>query len=159
MPISLSGSTLPINGLININQPQAAPPGSGNSLSPNAFLTLLTTELKNQDPTKPMDDTQSITQLAQFSALQYQQQLTSAFQTFQSNFGVLQASALLGKQVTVNTPNGAGNTSTQTGTVASIDVQSGEPFFTLNDSNGKPLVDANGQPLLFSTQQIVGIGN
>ena len=64
-----------------------------NDLGPNAFLQLLTTELQNQDPDQPQDATESVTQLAQMSELQYQQQLTQSFQDFQSNFGVLQAAS------------------------------------------------------------------
>ncbi len=154
-PVTAGG--LPINGLIGQNQPVQAAPSS--ALGQDAFLKLLTTELSNQDPLQPMDDTQSVTQLAQFSALQSQTSLATSFQNFQSNFGVLQASTLLGKTVTVSTTNGAGNTSTQTGTVSSIDVQNGQPFFTMKDSAGTPIVDGNGQPLLFGTTQIVGIGN
>src|SRR5579871_108361 len=76
---------------------------SNQTLGASQFLSLLTTELQNQDPLQPMDDTQSVAQLAQFSALQSQNELNTAFQNFQSNFGVLQSSALLGKQVTVVT--------------------------------------------------------
>lgn len=36
----------------------------------DAFLTLLVEQLKNQDPTNPMDNSQFITQLAQFSQLE-----------------------------------------------------------------------------------------
>lgn len=132
--------------------------GSGETLGSGAFLSLLTTELQNQDPLQPMDDTQSVAQLAQFSALQSQQELNASFQNFQSNFGVLQASALIGKSVTVVTPNASGNSSTQTGTVSSIQVQNGIPYFTMTDANGKTLTDNSGQPLLFATSEIVGIG-
>ncbi|HEY8313145.1 MAG TPA: flagellar hook capping FlgD N-terminal domain-containing protein [Candidatus Baltobacteraceae bacterium] len=157
--IAANGSALPIDSLITQPSSNTPPPAANNQLGQNAFLQLLTTELSNQDPLKPMDDTQSVTQLAQFSALQSQTALSTSFQNFQSNFGVMQASTLLGKSVTVSTPNGAGNTSTQTGTVASIAVQNGQPFFTMNGSDGKAIADGNGQPLLFSTTQIVGIGN
>jgi flagellar basal-body rod modification protein FlgD len=138
--------------------PGSQPASSGSSLGANAFLQLLTTELQNQDPTSPQDATQSVTQLAQFSSLQYQQQLTAAFQGFQSNFGVLQASSLLGKQVTVGVTDSAGNSSTTTGTINSIDVQNGVPYFTMLDSSGKPITDGNGSPLMFSLMQIIGIG-
>ena len=40
-----------------------------NGLGQDAFIKLLTTELKFQDPLNPMDSTEFITQLAQFSAL------------------------------------------------------------------------------------------
>lgn len=42
-------------------------PSSGLGITD--FISLLTTELKNQDPTSPVDNTQTIAQLAQFSTL------------------------------------------------------------------------------------------
>ena len=160
MATSVNSTTLPINSLIA--QPtNAAPTSKSSDVGLNTFLQLLTAELQNQDPTQPQDPTQSVTQLAQFQALSAQTNLASSFQAFTSNFGVMQAAALLGKTVTANTGANAaaGGSSTVTGTVASITVQNGQPFFTLNGSNGKPLTDNNGNPLLFSTQQIVGIGS
>ncbi|KUR71926.1 flagellar hook capping FlgD N-terminal domain-containing protein [Novosphingobium sp. FSW06-99] len=40
-----------------------------NNLTEGDFMTLLTTQLANQDPTNPVDDTQMLAQLAQFSTL------------------------------------------------------------------------------------------
>ena len=162
MSIGASG-TIPISQLTTQPNPADQLPGtqsssSGSNLGPNSFLQLLTAEMMNQDPTQPQDPTQSVTQLAQFSALQYQQQLTSAFGAFQSNFGVLQASSLVGKQVTVQVQGSGGTTSTESGTINTIEVQNGQPFFTMLQSNGQPYTDNNGNPLLFSLQQIVGIG-
>ena len=133
----------------------------GRSLGPNAFLTLLTTELQNQDPTQPQDATESVTQLAQMSQLQYQQQLTNSFAAFQSNFGVLQSASLIGKAATVNTGTSSTSSSgsTVSGIISSIDVQNGQPYFTMTNSSGQTLADNNGNPLLFSTSQIVGIGD
>jgi flagellar basal-body rod modification protein FlgD len=158
----MSSTVPPISQLNETPTPASQLPGtqsttSGNNLGPNAFLTLLTTELQNQDPTSPSDPTQSVTQLAQFSALQYQQQLSDSFTAFQSNFGVLQAASLVGKQATVEVSTSTGS-STQTGTIQSIAVDNGVPYFTMTGSNGQTLVDGNGSPLLFSLTQIVGIG-
>lgn len=154
-----------VNSLAGVVQtPPASSNGSSSSTNPNSqlganqFLQLLTTELQNQDPTNPVDDTQSVAQLAQFSALQATQELNTSFQNFQSNFGVLQASSLIGKSVTVVTTDGAGNSSNVTGTVSSIAVQNGQPYFTMNGTNGQQLTNGSGQPLLFSTGEIVGIG-
>ncbi len=47
----------------------------------NQFLTLLTTQLKNQDPTQPTDPTQFVAQLAQFSTVE---QLTQSNTTLTS---------------------------------------------------------------------------
>src|ERR1700683_94284 len=131
-----------------------------NDLGPNSFLQLLTTELQNQDPTQPQDATESVTQLAQMSELQYQQQLTQDFASFQSNFSVLQAASLIGQAATVNTStSGSSNSSTVTGIVSSIAVQNGTPSFTMTNASGQTISDSSGNPLLFSTSQIVGIGS
>jgi flagellar basal-body rod modification protein FlgD len=164
MTMSTTGSVVPINQLLSQPSPADQMPGtqssssSGGALGANDFLTLLTTEMQNQDPTQPQDPTQSVTQLAQFSELQYQQQMTSAFAAFQSNFAVLQSTSLVGKQVTVENTGANGSTSTTTGTVSSIDVQNGVPFFTMTGSNGQTITDGNGNPLLFQLSQIVGVG-
>ncbi len=134
---------------------------SDNTLGPNAFLQLLTTELQNQNPDTPQDATESVTQLAQMSELQYQQQMSTAFQSFSSNFGVMQAASLIGKAATVNTGTSStgSNSSTVTGIIQSIDVQNGTPYFTMTNSSGQTLTDSNGNPLLFATSSIIGIGN
>ncbi|HTZ54145.1 MAG TPA: flagellar hook capping FlgD N-terminal domain-containing protein [Candidatus Acidoferrum sp.] len=134
---------------------------SDDTLGPNAFLQLLTTELQNQNPDQPQDATESVTQLAQMSELQYQQQLTSAFQSFSSNFGVMQAASLIGKAATVNTGTSStgSNSSTVTGIIQSIDVQNGLPYFTMTNSSGQTITDSSGNPLLFQTNQIIGIGS
>ncbi len=133
--------------------------GLNANLNSSAFLQLLTTEMQNQDPMQPVDDTQSVAQLAQFSALSATEEMNTSFQNFQSNFGVMQSATLIGKNVTVSTPDATGNTSSVTGTVSTIEVQNGQPYFTMNGANGKPISDGNGQPLMFSTSEIVGIGN
>jgi flagellar hook assembly protein FlgD len=162
----IAGTTAPpIDSLIGVNAPTTTPSSTSDSstLGPDAFLQLLTAELQNQDPTQPQDPTQSVTQLAQMSALQYQQQLTNSFQNFQSNFGVMQAASLIGKQATVNVGASSGTAASDgssevTGTIASVEVQNGQPFFTMTDSTGKVFTDSNGSALLFSTSDIIGIG-
>ena len=152
---TLSGATQqPSTGVSNSTTLSSA---SNQALGAQQFLQLLTTELQNQDPLQPMDNTQSVAQLAQFSALQATNELNQSFQNFQSNFGVLQSSALIGKQVSVVTTDSSGNSSSVSGTVTGIQVQNGQPFFTMNGSNGKPIVGSNGQPELFATTQITSI--
>jgi flagellar basal-body rod modification protein FlgD len=46
-----------------------APQSAYNKLTEGDFMKLLTTQLSNQDPTSPVDNTQMLAQLAQFSAL------------------------------------------------------------------------------------------
>jgi flagellar basal-body rod modification protein FlgD len=44
--------------------------GDSSDITANDFLTLLVSELQNQDPTQPTDPNQYITQLAQVNSLQ-----------------------------------------------------------------------------------------
>jgi flagellar basal-body rod modification protein FlgD len=160
-------SGLPISKLINNGTTSGTNTTSSQSssdasitsqLGPSAFLQLLTTQLSNQDPMNPMDDTQSVSQLAQFSALQASDNLQTSFANFQSNFAVLQSSQLIGKSVTVNsTDSTTGNTSSVSGTVSAISVVNGVPQLTLTDSKGNVITGTNGAPETFTTSQITGI--
>ncbi|MBV8577551.1 MAG: hypothetical protein JOZ58_21245 [Acetobacteraceae bacterium] len=158
MSVSTTGG-LPIDQLIN--QPTTTAPAASSvssQLGEDAFLKLLTTQLQNHDPLNPMDDTQSVAQLAQFSSLQATTQLSDAFTAFQSNFSVMQSAGLLGKTVSAQSTDAAGNVTTVTGTVKTISVVDGTPEFTLADANGKLLADANGNALLLPTSSILSIG-
>ena len=142
-----------------INQPSSTPTSSsGSQIGVDQFLKLLTTQLQNQDPLNPMDDTQSVAQLAQFSAVQATTALKDSFASFQSNFSVMQSAGLLGKSVSASTTDASGNSTTVTGTVKTISVVNGQPEFTLVDSNGQLLTDSNGNTLILPTSAILSIG-
>ncbi len=151
-----------INQLINpvptTSQTTASGSSSNSQLGQGAFLQLLTTQLQNQDPLNPMDDTQSVAQLAQFSSVQAITQLSDSFTAFQSNFSVMQSAGLLGKTVSAQTTDPNGNTSTVSGIVKTISVINGVPEFTLADSSGNLLTDANGNALELPTSAILSIG-
>lgn len=49
---------------------QSSTTTSNNELSESSFMTLLSAELQNQDPTAPVDPTEFVTQLAQLNELQ-----------------------------------------------------------------------------------------
>jgi flagellar basal-body rod modification protein FlgD len=89
------------------------------SLSSNFgdFLQLLMTQLKNQDPSSPLDSNQFTSELVQFSSVEQQintnSALTQLIQLTQAQ-EVEQSSAILGKQVTVQSSqlslqNGSGS--------------------------------------------------
>lgn len=149
-------SNLPIDALIG----NSAPATTGNStLGEHDFLTLLTTQLQNQNPLQPMDETQSIAELAQFSQLQETTNLATSFQNFQSSFSVSQFAGFIGKAVSVETSTGGQNGgSLVNGTVNRVVVQNGQPFFTMTDANGNLMTDSSGNPMLFSPNQIVTVG-
>ncbi len=83
----------------------AASAASPTSLGGTDFLTLMLAQLKNQDPTSPVDSTTFLSQLASLSEVQGITQLNTSF-TAMSNSLVsgqaLQASSLLGHQALVS---------------------------------------------------------
>ena len=69
------------------------------------FLTLLTTELQNQDPTDPMDNSEMVTELAQISSISSIEDVTSTLEGISSQISAsetLQASALVGNGVLID---------------------------------------------------------
>ncbi len=68
-------------------------------LGKDAFLRLLVEQLKNQDPLEPMDNTEFLSQLAQFRSLEQLQTLENALTTMTMMMAVDQGIGLLGKAV------------------------------------------------------------
>lgn len=88
--------------------PSASNPGA--TLGESQFLTLLAAELKYQDPTKPMNNTQFVAELAQFSTLSaatsQEKTLTSILGLLQGQNPMVAASQLIGKTVVTSTGQG-----------------------------------------------------
>lgn len=99
---------------------------SNSSLDKEAFLQLLATEMKYQDPLEPTSNTEYMSQLAQFSTVEQLQNMNS---TFNSN----QALNLAGKYVILNVPDSAGNITQVSGLVDYVTVSDGKAYFSIND--------------------------
>lgn len=86
----------------NTNPNSSAP---SNVMGQADFLMLLTTQLQNQDPSKPMDPTSFVTDLTQMSQLEattkMNESILSMTASFQ-NMQTMQAAAIIGKNVQVN---------------------------------------------------------
>ena len=75
-----------------------------DALDQQAFLNLMVTQLKNQDPSKPMDSAEFLGQIAQFSTVSGISGLQKSFETLSSSLQssqALQASTMVGREVTI----------------------------------------------------------
>lgn len=71
-----------------------------NELGQAAFLELMITQMNNQNPLSPQDNSEFVAQLAQFSSVEGLERLNKSFNSFMSN-NALQASSLVGRSVSV----------------------------------------------------------
>ncbi|MER1966517.1 flagellar hook capping FlgD N-terminal domain-containing protein [Castellaniella sp. GW247-6E4] len=110
------------------------------------FLTLLVTQLQNQDPLNPMDNAQVTSQIAQLSTVNGIQQLNNTLLAVSGQMDMsqsLQAAALIGKQVLVpgqkvSLGSDPGDPSIKAATPFGIDLISGSSKTTVS------IVDASG---------------
>ncbi|AYA63641.1 flagellar hook assembly protein FlgD [Alteromonas sp. RKMC-009] len=78
--------------------------GSEQRLTQEDFFSLLTEQLANQDPTKPVDNDQMVAQMTSFTMADGISQLNEKFESFAASMTsnqALQASSLIGQQVLV----------------------------------------------------------
>lgn len=88
-------------------------PNSSGTLDTNAFLRLLVAELQNQDPTKPMDSTQLVAQLASFAQVEQATATNVKLASVLDALAIGQATGLVGR--TIDAADGA-----TSGTVAAV---------------------------------------
>lgn len=101
----------------------------GDDMDKNAFLTILSAELSNLDPTGENDSTQYVTQMAQFASME---QMTNLNNTM-SNYA---AHDLVGKGVTMKSIDSEGKA--YTGVVKGVTTTSGKTTISVEvNVNGK----------------------
>lgn len=108
-----------------INQKRDERQTGEGTMGKDDFMKILIAQLQNQDPTNPMQDTEFIAQMAQFSSLEQTMNLTKAFEEFaetQRQSQLIQYNSFLGKNVKWHV----------------VEV----------DRDGNPLVDDKGKPLV-----------
>ena len=97
-------------------RPLRRPTAATQTLNYNDFLTLLMAEMKNQDPTQPMDPSQMVSQLATVSEVGQAVQTNTTLASLLTATSLTQAEQLIGRTVT----SADGSTS---GEVASVSVR------------------------------------
>jgi flagellar basal-body rod modification protein FlgD len=102
---------------------------SSQFVSQNTFLTLLITQLQNQDPMNPQDSSQFVAQLAQFSSLEQMSNLNTSMNQVLDN----SVTGLIGQTVTVADPTTASGY--VSGKVSGIVYYANGPAVQVNGTN------------------------
>ena len=78
----------------------------------DSFLTLLITELQNQDPLDPMENSEMLQQISQMRSISSSDKLTATLDAVLLGQNVTTASSLIGKEVSALTDDGSDVTGT-----------------------------------------------
>jgi flagellar basal-body rod modification protein FlgD len=120
----------------------------------STFLTLLTTQLKNQDPTSPMDSNQFTQQLVEFSQVEQQINTNTNLNTLitqgQSQIGSY-ATSYLGKSVSITNGN-ASLANGQATWVYGLGTTASQTTLTVSDANGKVVYTGPGNTAAGNSQ-------
>jgi flagellar basal-body rod modification protein FlgD len=126
-----------VNGTNNNTPTTSTNPNS--SLGKDDFLKILVTQLQNQDPTAPMDDTQFIAQMAQFSSLEQMQNVSQVT-------ALQQAMMSIGSDVKATVNNDDGSQQLVYGQIDSVQQSGTDIYLTL--SNGKQIKNSEVNSLM-----------
>ena len=97
-------------------------------LGQDEFLKLLVVQMRNQDPLKPVSDTEFIAQMAQFSNLEQTKAMSSDIKQLRQSTAFNQATALMGNQVRLL----SGESTFTKGIVTDLTVKDGEVSLIVN---------------------------
>ena len=117
-----------VNSANQVSQDQNQEISQKNTLDKNAFFELLITQLKNQDPLKPMENKEFIAQMAQFSALEQMQNMNQNIEKFLNREKLTDGAVLIGKTV-----EKAGENEVISGEVKKVIFEDGNSYVTLED--------------------------
>lgn len=119
-----------------------------SQLGEDAFLQLLVTQMKYQDPLNPADNKESIAQMAQFSSLEQMTNLNDSFDkilALQNGASLASSAQYVGKYAVVDTGDGM-----KEGTVLSVSFKDGETFLKVQNS-------VNGEVNSFNLKELVEV--
>lgn len=121
----------------------------------NMFLNLMLAQLKSQDPTQPTDNTEWLSQLAQYSSLEQMTQMNSGLENcakyisalyndMSYNSEITQTLSMIGKDVTLQIPdkNDSSKTTEVSGTVTEA---------SFKDGSGKIKIDGQYYSIAYVT--------
>ena len=149
---------------------QTATVKSGDDLGKDAFLQLLVTQLRYQDPLNPQDNSEYIAELANFSSLEQMtnvvknlEDLGKVVNNIDTSVLVGQLSSMIGKnvdwlEVTKSADedgNPVSHSETLTGRVTGVTIVEGAPSVVVEDSDGvKHQVDISNIGHVYETYEV-----
>ena len=120
---------MPVNGIDTSAATDAikkTTTNSNNGLDKDAFLQLLVTQMQYQDPLEPTDNTEYMSQLAQFSELESMNNMATSFSNSQ-------ALSLVGQYVILNTTTASGAPTQVAGLVQYVTIKDNQAMLCVND--------------------------
>lgn len=122
---------MPITPINTINQTTSlSAPQPSSELDKNAFLKLLTAQLRYQDPANPMSSDQFMGQMAQFSSLEQMTNISGTSEQTLWNSQVTQAVQTIGKTVSWTDPE---TSEAMTGVVSGVTMEDKKILLQIGD--------------------------
>lgn len=106
-------------------------------LNMQSLLQIILTQLTYQDPLKPVDNFEFVSQLAQFTSLEQSRQMTDKIDSLLTVQSATRTVGLLGRNVDVQT-----DTAQLSGVVKSVSFKDGQPLLTIETADGQFLTNA-----------------
>ena len=102
-----------------------------SAITQEEFVRLFLTQLTYQDPLEPLDNSEFIAQLAQFSSVEQQRQNGLQLENIAEINSIFQASTLVGQQVEIGTADGG-----SFGTVTAVSFDPSGVSLTIEQADG-----------------------
>ena len=124
----------------------ASASSSNTTLGQSDFLKLMTAQMQNQDPFNPVDNTQMVAQMAQFSSLAGISEMSTTLKAIAEKLGATSASdamAYIGKTVLTAGDTAYGRTTGGIAGAVELDAAASDVNVTISDASGRILHSAS----------------
>lgn len=108
------------------NLPPSSTKSKDGTLGKDDFLKILVTQLKHQDPMKPLEDKEFIAQMAQFTSLEQLTNMASEMKLMRQSMGL--DPALIGKKISWEKTDSVGTITIATGIVDALTFKDGVQY-------------------------------
>jgi len=142
MATSSFDTTLSNLGISRTSSSAKVSASASTTLGQSDFLKLMTAQMQNQDPFNPVDNTQMVAQMAQFSSLAGISEMSTTLKAIQDKLGATTASdamAYIGKTVLTAGDTAYGRTTGGLSGAIELGAASSKTIVTVANANGQVL--------------------